>query len=253
MISAERHSQIISLVDEKRSASVTELAQQFQVTVQTIRRDLEELESQGLLVRRHGGAVSVHSLRADPPLSDRQIALVEEKTAIARAALSEIKPGDAILLDSSSTAWQLAKVLPDVQLTVITHAIKVVLELTNRRNTHVICIGGTLSPASLAFVGPMSERSVGEYYADKLFLSCTGIDLLHGATVASEWQATLDAAMMRSAKFRCLLVDHSKFDSRAMIRFAKLEEFDLVITDAKIDKRTLAQLRKLVPRVIVAD
>ncbi len=253
MISAERHRQIVSIVDDNRSLSVTELAQRFEVTVQTIRRDLEQLELEGLLLRRHGGAVSVHSMHMESSFSDRQIALAEEKTRIAQAALLYIKPSDTILLDSSSTSWQLARVLPDMPLTVITHAVKIVLELINRRNIHVICTGGTLSPPSLSFVGPLSERFVKEYHADKLFLSCTGVDFVHGATVSNEWQATLNAAMMQNAKVRCLLVDHSKFHSRAMARFAGLGEFDLVITDKGVDANTLTQLRELVREVVVAD
>lgn len=224
----------MALIDEKGSVRVTELAKLFEVTEATIRTDLEKLESEGMLVRKHGGAITARLMHRETPFAGRKVEWVEEKTAIARKALELVKEQDIIFLDSSTTAWQLAQALPDMRLTVVTHAVQILLELATRRDIHVICTGGTLSPPSLSLVGPLAERNIKDYHVDKLFLSCTGATLEHGATVYHEWQATLNRAVIANAGFKCLLADHHKFAIQSLSVFAQLREFDLIITDKGI-------------------
>lgn len=253
LLPADRHRRIVSLVNREGSVRAVDLARLFSVTQETIRLDLEKLEAEGLLLRRHGGAVTLHSPHVETPFSERRVALAEEKTAIAREALHEIVEGDTILLDASSTAWQVARLLPDMPLTVLTPAIKVVMELANRRNVHIISIGGTLLAPSLSFVGPLAERSIREYHVDKLFLSCSGLDFTYGLTEAHEWQAMLKQRMIEHSDRRILLVDHSKFGVRALANFARLDQFDKVITDDRIDPAMLKRLRAAGPAVALAD
>lgn len=253
LLPADRHRRIVSMVNRQGSVRAVDLAKLFGVTQETIRLDLEKLESEGLLLRRHGGAVTLHSPHAETPFNERRVALAEEKIAIAREALQHISEGDTVLLDASSTAWQLARLLPDMPLTVLTPAIKVVMELANRRNVHVISIGGTLLGPSLSFVGPLAERSVREYHVDKLFLSCAGIDFAYGLTDSHEWQAMLKHRMIEHSDRRILLIDHSKFGVRALATFARVNEFDVVITDGRLESDMVKKLRASGPSVVIAE
>lgn len=252
LLPADRHRRIVTMVNRQGSVRAVDLSKLFSVTQETIRLDLEKLETEGLLLRRHGGAVTLHSPHAETPFNERRVALAEEKCAIARAALQDIVEGDTILLDASSTAWQLSRLLPDMPLTVLTPAIKVVMELANRRNIHIISIGGTLLAPSLSFVGPLAERSVREYHVDKLFLSCAGVDFTYGLTDAHEWQATLKRRMIEHSDRRILLVDHSKLGTRALATFGKLTDVDSVITDNRCDPDLLKRLQSAGPAVTIA-
>lgn len=243
MLVAERHREIVSVVDKKNSIRVTELAKMFNVTEETIRRDLEKLESQGKLLRSHGGAVSVKNIEVETPFSERQIAQVEEKAAIAKEAVKRITEGDVIILDASTTAWQIAQLLPDMNVTVITNAIKVAVELASLSNVRVISTGGTLSPLSLSYVGPLAERSLESYHANKVFFSCKGIDLQTGISDSNEWQALLKKRMINIADERYLLVDHSKFGVKALAVFGQLSNMSEIITDHKAPMDIVNKLR----------
>ena len=243
MLVAERHREIVSVVDKKSSIRVTELAKMFGVTEETIRRDLEKLEAQGKLLRSHGGAVSVKNIEVETPFSERQIAQVEEKKAIAREAVKRVKEGDVILLDASTTAWQIAQLLPDMNVTVLTNAIKVAVELSTRTHVRVISTGGTLSPLSLSFVGPLAERSLEAYHANKVFFSCKGVDVQTGISDSNEWQALLKKRMLDIADERYLLVEHSKFGVKALAVFGQLHQIGEVITDDKVSTDIVNELK----------
>lgn len=243
MLVAERHREIVSLVEKEGSVRVTELARLFNVTEETIRRDLERLELDGKLQRSHGGAVTIQEEETETPFSQREISHVEEKIQIAREALHRIQEGDTILLDASTSAWQLARMLPDMYLTVLTNSIKVAMELAAHQKTRVISTGGALLPSSLSFIGPQAERFLEEYRVDKLFLSCQGLDFRRGLSDSNEWQANLKQRMISIADKRYLLVDHSKFQTNSLTVFGKLQDIDEVITDCHVDDALLVQLQ----------
>ncbi|CAG7617611.1 DeoR/GlpR family DNA-binding transcription regulator [Paenibacillus allorhizosphaerae] len=243
MLVAERHREIVNVLDQEGSVRVTELARLFQVTEETIRRDLERLEAEGRLVRTHGGAVGIRHYEREAPFSEREISYMQEKIAIAREAVQRVVEGDTILLDASTTAWQMARLLPDMRLTVLTNAIKVAVELADRTRIRVISTGGTLSPASLSFVGPAAERMLKEYHVNKLFFSCKGIDVELGLRESSESNAMIKRRMMSISDHRYLLADHSKFGTRALEMLAPLKEVEEIITDSKIDTALLQQLK----------
>lgn len=242
MLAAERHRKILSIVERQGSAKVTDLAGQFSVTQETIRRDLERLEADGKLLRRRGGAINLSAHHRDTPFAERQIKNVQEKIAIANEALRRVEPGDSVLLDASTTALQMAILMPDIPITVVTNALKVVMELAARPHVTCICLGGTLSTDSLSFLGPISESILKEYHVNKLFLSCKGFDLRRGCSDINEWQAKLKRSMLLVSSRRFMLADHSKFGVKALSVFAEAKDFDEVITDDKIDPAMRAQL-----------
>jgi DeoR family L-fucose operon activator len=244
MLVAERQQKILALVNQRGSIRVSELSQIFEVTEETIRRDLDNLEGQGKLRRSHGGAVSIKTEQPEIPYFKREITNVQEKREIAKLALKHITPGDRIILDASTTAWYTAKILPDIPLTVLTNSIKVAMELSGKEKIDVISTGGILLAKSLSYVGPLAERSLGQYHVNKAFISCQGVHLQRGISESNEMQALVKQRMIDIADQVFLMADYSKFGLQAFAHLASLDQIDMVITDSKTDSMYIEQLKE---------
>jgi DeoR/GlpR family transcriptional regulator of sugar metabolism len=248
MLVAERYEKIVQLVNENGSMRVTELSELCGVTEETIRRDLDRLEAAGRLRRSHGGAVSIKDLAllrgAETPHAEREVAHAEEKRRIAEEAVGRIRPGERILLDASTTAWYMARRLPDMHLTVLTNSIHVATALAVKEKIQVISTGGLLAQRSLSYVGPLAERSLEAYHVDKLFFSCKGVHVERGISESNELQARVKQTMLGIADEAILLADSSKFGVQAFTQVATLSDVDGIITDAKLDPDILRALRE---------
>ncbi|MEH7073444.1 DeoR/GlpR family DNA-binding transcription regulator [Neobacillus drentensis] len=253
MLVAERQKKIVELVNERLSIRVTELSKIFTVTEETIRRDLEKLEKENLLMRSHGGAVSIEKDQGEISYLEREITNAEQKRAIARASVRFIEPGDQIVLDASTTAWYVAKELIDMPLTVLTNSIKVAIELSKKEQIKVISTGGTLLSQSLSYVGPLAERSISMYHVNKAFLSCKGVHLQRGLSDFNESQALLKKQMMEIADETILMVDSSKFGTRAFSQIAPLLKINCIITDSKIDEQTRKELEEKEINIVIVE
>lgn len=243
MLVAERYEKIVELVNERGSIRVSELSELCQVTEETIRRDLDRLEQAGRLRRSHGGAVSVKDQQQQPeiPYFEREIVHAEEKKRIAQEAIQLIRPRDRILLDASSTAWYMAREMPDIPLTVLTNSIKVAMELAGKEKIEVISTGGSLAQRSLSFVGPLAERSLDAYHVDKAFLSCKGVHLERGISESNELQARVKHKMVGMADHVVVLADASKFGVQAFTHVADLDGVGTIITDRRLPAETKRQ------------
>ncbi|WP_066399252.1 DeoR family transcriptional regulator [Cytobacillus eiseniae] len=242
MLVAERHRRIIDLVNERLSIRVTELSKIFSVTEETIRRDLEKLEKDQLLKRSHGGAICVEKEQSEISYLEREIVNIDEKKAIAKEAVRMIVPGDQIVLDASTTAWYLAKELPDMPLTVLTNSIKAAVELSKKEQIKVISTGGILLNQSLSYVGPLSERSLKMYHVNKAFISCKGVHLEKGLSDSNESQALVKKQMLEIADETIVMVDSSKIGIRAFSQIASLSAIHSIITDSRIEEKIKLQL-----------
>lgn len=253
MLVAERLQRIVDLVNERGSMRVTELSALCDVTEETIRRDLDKLEAEGKLARTHGGAVSLAETRSEVPYSEREVANSEEKRRIAEAAVKLIQPKERLLLDASSTAWYVAKQLPDMPLTVLTNSIKVAVELSGKDKIQVISTGGILSPGSLSYVGPLAERSLASYHVDRLFLSCKGARLDRGLSESNELQALVKRQMIEASDEIVLLADHSKFEVQAFTHVCGWERVARVVTDSGTSGETVERLSERGVDVVIAE
>ncbi|WP_166245016.1 DeoR/GlpR family DNA-binding transcription regulator [Paenibacillus turpanensis] len=253
MLVAERYEKIVQLVNERGSIRVSELSELCQVTEETIRRDLDRLEQAGRLRRSHGGAVSVKDADAQPeiPYSEREIANAEEKKRIAEEAVQLIRPNDRIVLDASSTAWYMAKIVPDLPITVLTNSIKVATELSTKDKIEVIAIGGLLAARSLSFVGPLAERSLDVYHVDKAFVSCKGVHMERGISESNELQARVKQKMVSIADEVVLLADSTKFGLKAFAHVADLADVDTMVTDRGAAEETMEWFRSQGMRVLI--
>lgn len=235
MLAAERQQKIVELVNQKRSIRVAEISKLFSVTEETIRRDLEKLEKENKLARSHGGAISIES-SPETPFSERQLTNVEEKKAIALAAVKHVNEGDKIILDASTTAWYMARAIPDMPITVLTNSIKVAMELSAKKKITVISTGGVMLPKSLSYVGPLAESSLENYHVNKAFLSCTGVHFERGISESDEEQARIKKKMIQCSDSLYLMVDHSKLEVKSFSKIGELEVIDYIISDANVKK-----------------
>ncbi|PAE25767.1 DeoR/GlpR family DNA-binding transcription regulator [Bacillus sp. 7894-2] len=250
MLVAERQQKIVELVNIKSSIRVSELSEYFSVTEETIRRDLEKLERENKLKRSHGGAVRIQE--EDPDVAEREITNVTEKKAIANEAAKLVESGDRIILDASSTAWYMAKALPNIPLTVITNSIKVSMELSKKDKIEVISTGGKLNPKSMSHVGPLAERSLDMYHVNKTFISCKGLHLENGLSDSNEEQAILKKRMAERSDKVIVMADSSKFGVKGFSQIMPINNAHHIMTDSKIDSGIKEKLEGLQLKIHIA-
>ncbi|WP_085523001.1 DeoR/GlpR family DNA-binding transcription regulator [Tuberibacillus sp. Marseille-P3662] len=254
MLVAERQQKVVDIVNERKSIRVSELSDMFSVTEETIRRDLEKLEHDGKLSRSHGGAVSVSTTSSpEVPYSEREILNVKEKREIASEAVNQVVAGDKIILDASSTAWYMAKIIPDIPLTVLTNSIKVAIELSSKTQITVISTGGILLQRSLSYAGPLAEDSLSAYHVNKAFISSKGFHFEHGISESNEQQARIKKKMISITDAVYAMVDHSKFGVQAFTHVAGVHQIDHIITDSHIEEKTVDRLTDLSLNVIKVE
>lgn len=235
MLAIERKRKIISLLEERNSVLVPELSKIFSVTEETVRRDLEKLEVDGFLKRTYGGAVINDSINTELPLKIREGTNIEGKQAIGIKVAEYIKDGHTIMLDSSTTALQVAKRIKDKRkITVITNSVKVVSELARARDCKVISTGGTLREKSMSFVGHLTEASIRNFNVDVAIISCKGLDTEKGITESNEMEAEVKNAMIKASDKTFLVVDYTKFNKISFIKMLIMENVDMIFTDKKL-------------------
>jgi DeoR/GlpR family transcriptional regulator of sugar metabolism len=253
MLAAQRQQRILDMVLKSGAVSTARAARALAVSEETARRDFEKLEADGLLSRSHGGAVRLNDSHRDLPLDSRESANVEEKKALARSALALINAGDSLFFDASSTVFQIARLLPNMDLTVLTPALKVAIELARRPAIRVILSGGTVGHGSLSCQGDLAAASLDRCQVKKAFFSCRGVDPNRGLSEANLEQADLKRKMMDLAEQTILLADHSKIGVKSSWFFAKLSDVDLLIADRRPGNAVMRALKKGGAKLILSQ
>ncbi len=223
------------MLETQPSLRTIELAKLFNVTDETIRRDLESLDAENKLIRTHGGALRIEKRISDLPLHKRLKENRSAKQEIASKALGLIKETETILLDSSSTALALAEALPDMKLTIITNAHDVVMPLMAKTKITTILTGGKLDKESHSFGGYLAWNAVKKFSVDKIFFSANGLDLERGASEAVEVHAEFKENVLPLCHEKILLCDSTKFGVRSTRFFADFDMIDKLITDSAAD------------------
>ena len=243
MLAPERHNQILSLLEEKGTVRTIDLAEEFQVTDETIRRDLQILADNQQLTRIHGGASSLSGRPKLQSYTERRGLHVENKRLIAEAALELIQPGLTYAFDSSTTAFSLVSTLPDLPYRVVTNAYAVLDHLIRMENVELVSTGGRYHPKTHTFVGGDSIDTLRRHNINTAFISCIGFDTERGASEGFEQQATFKERLVQFADNVVLLVDSSKFDQRSEYFFAGLEQISRIVTDKNIAPDIAAALK----------
>jgi len=252
MLSDERRQAILHLLDTRGNVTVAELGAQFEVSEMTIRRDLDELERQGLLRRVHGGAVRGRGRSYEPAFLIRSGMRQAEKERIAAAAADLVQSGDSIALDVGTTTLEVARRLKGKRdLTVITPSLRIANQLAEMQDLRLILPGGLLRPGELSLVGALAEETFRQFYVDKLFMGIGGIDLEAGLTEFNLEDALVKKAMLRAAKEIIVVADASKFGVVTFSVVAPLQVVNRIITDNSISPAYVERLRERNIEVIV--
>lgn len=217
----QRHHKIVTYIEEFDEANVQELAEYCDVSIETIRRDLNKLDKGGLLHRTHGGAVSNKKRDIGRSFYSRQRTNSEAKRSIAENVLPYIFPDAVIALDASSTSWNVAQRIPNIPCTVVSSSMRIIYSLSHKPHVKTIATGGIYSEKYDAFYGPLSEQFLSRLKIDIAILSCTGI--ADGAIWESnEINASIKRKLVANSKNVFLLADQSKFERKDLIRIGDL-------------------------------
>jgi len=255
MFVSERRNKILELLKEKNRLTVKELALNIDVSEATLRSDLNILESEDLLTRTHGGAILNDQISYGTSFSVREKRNQKEKMLIAEEAIKFVEEKQCILLDASSTALELAHQLKhtNIRLTVVTSGVRAALELNENPNITVILIGGMMTKRSSSIEGKMGLSILDQVNIDMMFTSASGFTPETGLTDFNLYEVELKQELVKRSKMVIALVDKSKINTNSSAVFAKTEQINTIITDAKLEVEFSNSLSNFDVQVIEVD
>lgn len=230
----QRQARLIELLRSELFADVQVMRDRLGVSIATIRRDLSELESKGLLKRTHGGATVINQVTRDNPAAEREVTNAAEKAMIADAAAELVVEGDAVMIDSGTTSLQVAKRLAsNTSLTFVTNGTDVLRALVDGGARSVHFIGGEYVDINHSCSGPMAAEQVRRFNVDKAILSVSSVDVKRGLICTLSPQiGSVQQAMIEIAHEVIVVADHSKFDRTALSVIASMDDLDYFVTNA---------------------
>ncbi|MET0700007.1 MAG: DeoR/GlpR family DNA-binding transcription regulator [Mycobacterium sp.] len=255
MYPEERQQAIADLVMTRGRASVTELAETYAVTTETVRRDLAVLDRAGVLRRVHGGAVPMRALHVvEADVSERDTTRTDHKDAIARAA-AEFFPisGASVLFDAGTTTARVAALLPgDRELTVVTNSVPIAARVSTMSTVSLQLLGGRVRGLTQAAVGEQALRVLDTLRVDIAFIGANGISIAHGLSTPDGEEAAVKRAMVRSAHYVVVVADSSKVGREEFVSFAPIDRVDALITDTELSPTDRAELSEHGVEVVLA-
>ena len=245
MLPRERLDIIKNIVKIEKKLYVSKLSEKFNVTEETIRRDLEKLEKEGLVTRTYGGAILNSNTGNEDIQFPRRTRINEElKRDIALKALEYIAPGITIAADSSTTVLELLSTIKNRNdVTVITNSVEGLMELSDSY-VNVLATGGNLKQNLKSLQGPITKNTLSNYNVDITLLSCNAIDMKKGILEANEAESEIKKIMKKQADKTILLVDHTKFNKSSLVKMFDFKDLDIIITDREPDEEWKEFLNK---------
>jgi DeoR family fructose operon transcriptional repressor len=256
MYPEERQQAIAEQVLARGRASVADLAQIYDVTTETVRRDLAVLDRAGVLRRVHGGAVPVRALHlVEPSVDEREATRADCKYAIAAAATDFFpRAGASVLFDAGTTTARVAALLPtDRELLVVTNSVPIAARLAGLGSVSLQLLGGRVRGLTQATVGDHAVATLRALRVDVAFIGTNGISLRHGLSTPDPDEAAVKRAMVDCANFVVAVADSSKIGLEEFVRFAPIERVDVLVTDSEITPADRAQFTDHGLEVVVAQ
>lgn len=245
MLAIERRNAILAKLSAEGKVIVADLSREFDVTEETIRRDLEKLDKEGVVKKTYGGAIANESLNTDLPFNVRKRTNVLQKQQIAEKIADLIHDGDYIMLDASSTAIFVVKSIKNRKnITLVTNSVEILLELADKTDWNVLSTGGALKKGALALVGTSAERMIRGFHVDLAVCSSKGVDLNMGITDSNEKDSEIKQAIFAAADRKILAVDSSKFDKISFVKVCETRDVDTIVTDSKPSDRWVEHLKE---------
>lgn len=252
LFQTERRREIVGIAAEEGRVEVSELSARFGVTMETIRRDLSELQRQRLVQRTHGGAVAWERGAFEPLLSVRADLHDAEKRRMARRAIDEIPASGSIIIDSGSTLTRFAEAIPQTcEIRIVTNSLINAHVLAGHPFIDLIVVGGQVRKNTLAMVDASAVAAIEPLRVDTLFISTDSASPATGLSTPYPAEAALKQAMIRAARRVVALVDHSKVGHDQFIRFARWSDIDLLLTNTELDRSVVAEIERLGPTVVL--
>ena len=236
MLSIERREKIKEILLRRKNVTVVEMAELFNVSTETIRRDFEQLSNEGFLIKTYGGASLIFKKNISVSQKVKSTIMREEKRQMAMQAAKLIQPDDCIFLDHTTTVFELCDLLSRMPLTVLTNSLPVMEALSQYSNISLCATGGEFDMMSQAFFGIETIQYLKRHCLDKAFISCTSLDLLYGIHDYNDMSAEFHRSVIDCADNIYLLADHTKFDRSAFARTSPLSSIDVLITDSRVSK-----------------
>ncbi|HIR28872.1 MAG TPA: DeoR/GlpR transcriptional regulator [Candidatus Choladousia intestinigallinarum] len=250
MLITERRNKILELVNAQGSIRVVDLAKSLNVTTETIRKDLLYLSNKGLVQKKFGGAIAVNDVTDTPPL-EREFEALEEKVAIAKAALQYINGNNVIFIDSGSTLLTFVKHLPpDLEITIVTNSFSAIDSLVKTNNV-IYFLGGEVSNITMSTSGFWAVNALNSIKIDVAFLGTSGFHSHNGPTSKQFINAQIKKEIIQHSAQNIVLADSSKFISNAVLQFCNWSDIDALITDSKAPSDMIDNLRKQTEVVVV--
>lgn len=243
---AERHQFILSRIQRDQYINVVELCKELKVSSVTLRKDLKLLEDKKLLFRTHGGATVNNPYTVDRPVNEKEKLQSAEKNKIGLAAAKLLNQNDSIVIASGTTLQYFVKnIHSELNLTVVTSALNIALELVQQPGIEVIQLGGMMRKSSSSVMGAYAEQVLEDFYFNTLFLGVDGIDLDYGLTTTNAMEAHLNRKMIDVSQKTIVLADSTKFGKRGFGKICGLEDVDHIITDKGISQQIVNHLEGL--------
>jgi DeoR/GlpR family transcriptional regulator of sugar metabolism len=231
----ERHKQILKIISEDGRVTVKQLADAFNTSLVTIRKDLKHLENEGKLIRTHGGAISREELSSHVAFEVRATKNKVCKERIGRAAAAMVKPGDIIFIDASTTTVEICPHLNGMKdLTVITNSVDVAYIVSRYEGVNVIVLGGSIRKASMSIIDMQIRQTFSDWMIDKAFLGGWGFTVEDGLTDQPGVLITQKRTIVEHSAFKVAMVDYTKVGKGAMDTFAAPSDLDVIITNTEL-------------------
>jgi len=251
MLAQERHQVILDLINKNRVVKVADLMATFNVSIETVRRDLDHLESQGFLRKVYGGAVLSKKLAEEPSYSAREVAHMVEKRQIGIKCAELVEDGETLIIDLGTTTLEVAKNLKQKKdLTVITNAINIALELINVKDFRVFFAGGRLRYGDLSCSGFMTNDFLKQFNVDKAIIGVGGITLKDGISDYHVEEAATRRSMIEQSNNVIAVTDYSKFGVKAFTKVCDLSDIDVLVTDWNVDNHLIKKYKKSIKTVL---
>ncbi|OMF21640.1 hypothetical protein BK133_28000 [Paenibacillus sp. FSL H8-0548] len=241
MLASERHKLILLELEERGNISVKELKAKLEVSLDTVRRDLEYLEKIDKIRRVHGGAVAIEDTATNQTFMRRKVTFLERKQELASCAMSFVRENMALSLNAGTTNIEVAKQLAQQfeRLTIITNSIKVAEALASKRNFTVIMPGGVLNHDEFSLYGNSFELEIAKFNIDAAFIAINAISLDKGLTDFRQGEIEIINAMINNASYKIVVADSSKFETVSYINICGLDQIDAIVTDTALDQSLL--------------
>lgn len=258
MNSQERKSKIVELIHEAGRVNISDICSMFDVSEMTVRRDLNELDRQGLVRRVYGGAIASLGRSYEPSFQTRTVKNQTAKEAIGRKAAELIFDGDSIALDVGTTTLEIVPGLVGKRnLTVVTSCLQIASNIVDQLSLEIdarlIITGGIVRPRELSMIGHIPERVYQDLHVDKAFIGIGGVSLMDGFTEYNIEDTQIKKMLINSAREKIVVADGAKFGVTTFASVAQLTEIDTIVTDRTAPADMIEQIRKQGVEVILAD